>query len=52
MILDLLINDTIDFDPDAVYNQAMNNKEKFKRYKEELIKGHFYDRIFAEVLEA
>lgn len=51
-LLNILINDSIVFDPDQLYNNALHNQAIFSRYKEQLIKGHFLDKIFSEVASA
>jgi len=50
MILDILINDSIELNPKEAYNRAMHNKQKFKYYKDQFLKGDFYNRIFDMVL--
>jgi hypothetical protein len=51
MILDILVNDSVEFDHKKVYNRAIYNKNKFKHYKNEFLKGDFYDKIFNTILE-
>jgi len=51
LILDILINDSIEFNQKTAYDRAMHNKNKFKHYKDEFLKGNFYNRIFDIILE-
>lgn len=51
MILDILVNDLIELNPKELYNRAMHNKSMNKHYKDEFLKGDFYNRIFDTVLE-
>ena len=51
MLLNILVNDSIEFNPKELYNRAMHNRNKNKHYKDEFLKGNFYDRIFDTVLE-
>jgi hypothetical protein len=51
MILDILVNDSIEFSPKELYNRAMHNKNLNKKYKDEFSKGKFYNKIFDKVLE-
>jgi hypothetical protein len=49
MILDILVNDTIDYDAEILYNRAMHNRNKFKHYSDLVDNGDFYSRIFDTV---
>jgi predicted outer membrane protein len=51
MLLDILINDSVDFDPKTLYNSAMHNRDKLANYKTDFDKGDFYNMIFDMVSE-
>jgi len=50
-LLDVLINDSIAFDVESLYNDAMHNKDLIFNYKKQFLSGHYLDKILTEITE-
>jgi hypothetical protein len=50
-ILDILINDDLEFDAKLLYDQAMHNQGLFANYKHQFLQGHFVEKIFSEIVK-
>jgi hypothetical protein len=50
-MLDILVNDNLQFDAELLYNQAMHNQGLFVNFKHQFLQGHFVEKIFAEIVE-
>ena len=48
-ILDILVNDLVAFDPDMLYNNAMQNQDLIQNYQQEFLKDKFLDDIFTTI---
>ena len=48
-LLDILVNDSIDFDPVILYNNALHNRDLISNYKQQMLTGEFLDRILTEI---
>jgi len=48
-LLDILIKDSVAFDPDLLYNNALHNQNLIQNYKQEFSKGQFLDKIFTDI---
>jgi hypothetical protein len=51
-LLEILVNDPIEFDHENQYNDAIHNRELIRQYKTEFIKGDFLEKILTEIKEA
>ena len=50
-ILDILVNDSIDFDPQTLYNNALHNRDLISNYKRQILTSEFLDKILTEIIE-
>jgi len=50
-LLKILIEDSIDFNYQTLYNQSMSNRELLQSWKNEYQKDNFFDKFYTEVLE-
>jgi hypothetical protein len=50
-LLDVLVNDSIDFDPKTLYNNALHNRDVIVCYKKQLLSGSYLDKILTEITE-
>ena len=50
-LLKILVEDSIDFDVDSLYNQAMHNRLLLQNWKVVYQKDNFFDKFFTEALE-
>jgi len=50
-LLNILINDTIDFDREILYNNSMYNRNLINDYKKQFLDGHYLDNILTEIIE-
>jgi hypothetical protein len=48
-LLDILVKDSVAFDPDLLYNNALHNQNLIQNYKQEFLKGQFLDKIFTDI---
>jgi len=48
-ILDILVNDSVAFDPDMLYNNAQHNQDLIRNWQQEFSKGKFYDQILSTI---
>jgi hypothetical protein len=51
-LLDILVNDSIDFDPVTLYNNALHNQDLISNYKRQLLASNFLDKILTEIIES
>lgn len=51
-LLDILVNDSIDFDPVTLYNNALHNQNLISNYKRQFLAGDFLDKILTEIIES
>ena len=49
-MLDILVKDSIPFDANLLYNNALHNRELIFEYKQEFLKGQFLDKIFTDII--
>lgn len=50
-ILDILVNDSVVFDTEVLYNSALHNQNLILYYKEQFLKGIYLDKILTKVYE-
>lgn len=50
-LLKILVDDSIDFDYQALYNQSMHNRELLQSWKTEYQRADFFDNFYTGVLE-
>lgn len=51
-LLNILINDSIDFDPVTLYNNALHNRDLIYNYKHQFLTGEFLDKILTEIVKS
>lgn len=49
-LLDVLVKDLVAFDPDLLYNNALHNQALILKYKQEFLKGQFFEKIFTDII--
>ena len=52
MLLNILVNDLLDTNPDTLYNQAMHNYNLIKSWLEEILQPTFFDEMFERIISA
>ena len=50
-LLNFLINDTLDYDANVLYNISLHNQQLLKSWKIRYQKPDFFDNIFNKVIE-
>jgi hypothetical protein len=51
-LLDILVNDSIDFDSITLYNNALHNRDLISDYKRQFLDGKFLDKLLTEIAES
>jgi hypothetical protein len=51
-LLEILVNDSIAYDAESLYNNALHNKDLIAKYKIQFLNGHCLDKILNEIHNA
>ena len=47
-LIKILVEDSVDFDPDVVYNQCLHNRELLRSWKKEYQDPYFFNDLYTK----
>ena len=50
-MLDILVDDDVDFDVDSLYNQAMHNRDLIAIQKQKFLHGGFFEKMLSDIVQ-